>query len=88
MNVEFENIVVHLMGLGKADGFALQSFEMSAEVEVFAFDVLRAVLADVVTTWLQHFGIAWPVIGVKASHLTLCQFPVSAFGNSHRCDVR
>ncbi len=51
MDVKFEDGLVHLEVFGKTDGSALHWFEMRAKVEVFAFDALRAVFADVMALW-------------------------------------
>ena len=74
MDVEFDDGLVHFKGLGKANSFALQSLEMSAKVEVFAFDVLRAFFANVVTFGVKGFAIALPVVGGKMAHITAGQF--------------
>ncbi len=69
MDVEFEDIFVHFGRFGKADGFALQPFEVSAKVQVFALDALGAVFSDMMAFGWQHFGVALPVVGVEVSHL-------------------
>ncbi len=48
--------------------------EVGAKVEIFAFDVLGAVFADMMALRLQGLGVALPVIGVKAAHLAPFQF--------------
>lgn len=74
MDVEFEDVLVHFGRLGKAEGFALHALEMSAKVEVFAFDALGAVFAYLMALGGQHFGVALPVVGVETPHLTGRQF--------------
>lgn len=74
MDVEFKDVLVHFGRFGKTDGFSLHAFEMSAKVEVFAFDVLGAVFADLMAFGRQHFGVALPVVSVELSHLTGGQF--------------
>ncbi len=73
MDVEFDNGLVHFECFGKANGFALHSLEMSAEVEIVALDALRAIFANVVTFRIQGFTIALPVISVEVSHLAASQ---------------
>jgi hypothetical protein len=41
MNVELQHRLMQLSTLGKADGSPLQSFQVSAEAQVLAFDLLR-----------------------------------------------
>ena len=48
---------------------------MGAKVEVFAFDALRAVFANVVPFWVKSFALTLPVIGGEVSHVTRGQFP-------------
>ena len=60
---------MHLKRLGKADSFALQAFEMSAKVEVFAFDVLSAGFADEVELRVEALGVAFPLIGVELEYI-------------------
>ena len=74
MDVEFEDIDVHLRRLGKANGFALHPLEVRAKVEVFALDVLGAVFSDVVLGRRQSFLVAFPSVGVKPPHLATSQF--------------
>ena len=68
MDVEFDNRLMHLRCFGKADGFALHAFEMGAKVEVFAFDALGAVFADMVALGVQELGIALPSVGSQVPH--------------------
>lgn len=74
MDVEFDDGLVHFERLGKANGFALQSLEMSAKVEVFALNVLSAVFANAVTFGVKGFAIAFPIVGSEVSHITRSQF--------------
>lgn len=74
MDVEFEDVLVHFGRFGKADGFSLHAFEMSAKVEVFSFNVLRAVFSDLMAFGRQHFGVALPVVSVETPHLARGQF--------------
>lgn len=60
---------MHFGRFGKADSFALQSFEVRAEVEVFAFDVLSASLADEVKLRINELGVTFPLVGVKLKYL-------------------
>jgi len=48
---------------------------MGAKVEVFSFDALRAVFADVMTFGFQKFGVTLPVVGVEVMHATGGQLP-------------
>ena len=70
MNVDFEDVVVHLFGFGETDGSSLKPFEMSSKIEVFTLDILGAFFADVMSFLVQIFGIALPMVGVKVLYLT------------------
>ena len=75
MDVEFDDSLVHFERLGKADGSALQSLEMGAEVEVLAevlaLDTLRAVFAHAVALNGQDFSVALPIVGGEVAHITV-----------------
>lgn len=73
MDIEFNDRFMHIRLFGKADGFALHTFEMGAKVEVFTFDALRAVFADVMSFGRKRFFVAFPVVGIEVPHLTGCQ---------------
>lgn len=47
---------------------------MSAEVEVFAFDVLGAGFSDEVDLLVKALGIAFPMVGVKLLHAAASKF--------------
>ena len=54
---------MHFERHGKANGSALHSLEMSAEVEILAFDALRVVFVTVVTLGIERLAelCQWPV---------------------------
>jgi hypothetical protein len=70
---EANHQIVHRCRFGKATGAPNEPRDPGPQVEVFAFDFLRVLLADVMLLWGDGPLVRAPPIGVKAGETTRCQ---------------
>lgn len=73
LNIKLQHRLMHLSALREADCPPLQPFQVCAEVQVLAFNILCPLFADPMLRPRNQLLIGLPLIGAKTQHLTSAQ---------------
>ena len=65
--------IVHALGLGEAQRAAYESFDPGPEIDVFALDLLRVLLAYLMMLSCEMSLVSPPPVGVKLHDAKRCQ---------------